>query len=59
MTAWFLCFILTFGSDGSPETGLKIDNYKDQLTCEAAKTKAIDQEWYPLLICIEKPVIET
>lgn len=56
MTAWFLVFILTFGQDGSPATGWKIEQYPDQLTCEAKKFTAVDQDFYPRLLCIEKEV---
>lgn len=58
MTAWFLVLILTMSPDGQPTSALKIDNYKDQATCEAVKAKAVGQDWYPLLLCIERPVIE-
>lgn len=57
MTAWFLVFVVTFSVAGEPLSGILIDNYIDQLTCEGKKYTAKDQVFYPNLICIERPVM--
>jgi hypothetical protein len=55
MTAWFLVYVLSYSlTTGKPETGMIIDQYPDQLHCEAKKFTAVKEDFYKDLVCVER-----